>query len=446
MKQQSYFSTSVSRKNRNSDSLFRGIWLRWELLTQAEKVVCLGILLIPLWWLWGWRHLFLALAIGILIYDWQNFKKISLQHPSLSAVSAFCFGLYSIFSIYFYSASQNLSVNPNAVFAPLNSWLCFAFILWYIQDRKISIRLKVVTWSFSIIITLMILTWGVIFFVFHQSYYVPFKSIYGLITNKAYEFEPGLGNSNYLMPYFPTDESLPGLVRYVYFFPGPEALALVMAFVCLLALDIKSFICKLLLFLGAFFLLLTSGTRAVWVALPIILLLRYLLVARKLFGTAFIFVIGAVICFFSLTFTPTSELIIDKFSQTTTATANARADSTKARNKIYDLTIEEIENASYANLFFGHVVTGKGILPGYKPAVIGSHSFILGTLLYRSGIIGTGIFLTYWISLFWRLYQTKKSRPSCIIVMFLFTFTFVTMELESPVMPIVLLCAIMRNN
>lgn len=445
MREKSYISTPFYRNKHNHDALFRGIWLRWELLTQAEKVVCLGIILIPLWWLWGWRHLFLALAIGIVIYDWQCFNKISLQRPSLSVIGSFCFGFYLICSIYFYSAWQNLAVNPNAIFAPLNSWLCFGFILWYIQDRKIRIRLQVVVWSFSIIITLMILMWGIIFFVFHQNHYIPLRSIYAVMTGKGHEFEPGLGNVNYLMPYFPTDESFLELVRYLYFFPGPEALALVMAFVCLLALDIKHH-CWLLLFSGAFFLLLTSGTRAVWVALPIILILRYLLTATQFFGTTFVFGLLAVICFSSLTFTPTSDFILDKFSQTATATANTRADSTEARIKIYQFTLDEIENASNSNIFFGHVVTGKGLVPGYEPAVVGSHSFILGTLLYRNGLIGTGFFLTYWISLLRYLYRTRKSRPTCLLILVLFNLTFVTMELEMPVMPITLVCVMMKNN
>jgi hypothetical protein len=413
-----------------------GIWIRWQSLTRSEQVVCASISLIPIWWIWGWKNLFLVLAIGIAVHEWQQFRAIRLKYPSLSVIAVICFGFYSLVSTYFYSVAHNQSVTINAVLIPINSWICFGTVLWYVQDRKIRIRPQVVAWSFSVIVAMMMLMWGFIFFILRQADYVPIRSIYASLTGKGSEFEPGLGNSNYLMPYFPTDSSLPGLVRYVYFFSGPEALALVMAFVCLLALDIKHKLWSSLLFSGAFFILLTSGTRAVWVSLPVMLCLRYLLTAGKVFGPAFICGLLAVLCFTGLTFTPTANLI----------SANARADSTEVRNEIYRLTIDEIGTASDWNLFFGHVVTGKGVLPGYAPAVVGSHSFLLGSLLYRGGLIATGLFFVYWVSLLSWLYKTRNSRPLCLLIFVLFSLTFTTMELEMPVMPISLLCVMMRDG
>ncbi|MEO1378545.1 MAG: O-antigen ligase domain-containing protein, partial [Cyanobacteria bacterium J06635_10] len=342
--------------------------------------------------------------------------------------------------------AEGIRLNFNAVIAPLNNIVCFGLLLWYIQDRKIRIRISVVFWSFSVVTAIMLLMWGVIYFGLNQADYLPPRSIYGLLTGKGSIYQPGDGNSNYLMPYFPTDESIGGLVRYLYFFSGPEALALVMAFVSLLSLDIKNRLWSFILLFGSVFLLLTSGTRSVWVSLPIVLVLRYLLTNGKIFGPAFVCGLFAIISFASLSVPVISNTVIDKVMNTAEATANARADSTEVRSEIYRLTMKSIENASHSQLVFGHVVNGEGVLPGYKPAKVGTHSFILGSLLYRGGLLGTGFFLTFWISLLLWLYKTRYGRPSCLFIFVLFTLTFITMELEMPVLPITLLCVMLRTN
>lgn len=437
---------SVSTKMTDSDSLFSGILIRWGTLTLSEKVVCAYITLIPLWWMWGWRFYFVFLVAGILIHEWLEKREIRLQRPSVSVIGIVGYGLYVFIVRYFYGEAEGVRLNFNAVIAPLNNVVCFGLLLWYVQDRKIRVRLSVVFWSFSIVIAIMLATWVVIYFGLNQADYIPPRSIYGLLTGKSGEYEPGDGNSNFLMPYFPTDESIGGLVRYVYFFPGPEALALVMAFVSLLSLDIKNRFWSFLLLFGSIFLLLTSGTRSVWVSLPIVLALRYLLTTGKVFGPAFVCGLLAIVSFSSLSVPVISNTVIDKVTNTAEATANARADSTEVRSEIYRLTMEGIEEASNSQFIFGHVVTGEGVLPGYKPAKVGTHSFILGTLLYRGGLLGTGFFLTFWISLLWWLYKTRYGRPSCLFMLVLFSLTFITMELEMPVMPITLLCVMLRTN
>ncbi|MEA5594129.1 hypothetical protein [Rivularia sp. UHCC 0363] len=426
--------------------IFSGIWIRWGELTRSEKVVCAYITLIPLWWMWGWRLYFVFLVAGIIIHELRENREIRLQRPSTAVIGIICYGLYSLIVRYFYGEAEGLRLNFNVVISPLNNIVCFGLLLWYVQDRKIRIRQQVVFWSFSIAIAMMFLMWGVIYFGLHQASYVPPRSIYGLLTGKSSGYEPGDGNSNFLMPYLPTDESIGGLVRYVYFFPGPEALALVMGFVSLLSLDIKNRLWSLLLLFGSAFLLLTSGTRSVWVSLPIVIGLRYLLTTGKVFGPAFICGLLAIVSFSSLSVPIISNTVIDKVTNTAQATANARADSTEVRGEIYRLTAKGIENADNSQLIFGHVVPGIGVLPGYEPAKVGTHSFILGTLLYRGGLLATGFFLTFWISLLWWLYKTRQNRPSSLLIFLLFSFTFATMELEMPVLAIALVCVMLRTD
>lgn len=437
---------SISKNTPEDSNLFSGMWIRWEKLTLAEKIVCANITLIPLWWMWGWRLYFIFLVAGIVIYEWYNNKEIRLSRPSIAAVGIIAYGLYVLIVRYFYAQMEGLPLNFHTVMSPINDVIFFGLSLWYVQDRKIRIRLSAVCWAFTVLIATMLVTWAVIYFGLNQADYTVPHSIYGILTGKSGEFTPGDGNRNYLMPYFPTDESIGGMVRYLYFFSGPEALALAMGFVYLLSLDIKNRFWSVFLLLGSAFLLLTSGTRSVWVSLPIVLGLRYLFTAGKIFGPAFICGLLAIVSLSSLSVPVISNAIVDNITNTAEKTANARADSTEVRGEIYRLTIKGIEDADNSQFIFGHVFNGEGVLPGYKPAQVGTHSFILGTLLYRGGLLGTTFFLTFWISLLWGLYKTRYDRPSCLFVFVLFSLTFVTMELEMPVLPISLLCIMLRTN
>ncbi|NEO61468.1 MAG: O-antigen ligase domain-containing protein, partial [Moorea sp. SIO4G2] len=281
----------------------------------------------------------------------------------------------------------------------VNKWISIGIFLWYIQTHKIRIRLEVVAWAFSVVILLMFVFWLVIYFGWNQGDYIPPRSLYGLLTGKSPTYVPGAGNSNYLLPYFPTDESLPGFVRYVYFFPGPEALALVVSFVSLVALDLKHRLWSLLLLVVSIFLLLTSGTRSAMLVLPLVFSLRYLLTVGSAFGPWFLSGLIAIVSFTTLSLPPVTNVMLNTVTGTAEAAGSARADSTEIRGEIYKRTWESILNASDGTLLLGHVMTGETVLPGYAPAMVGSHSFLLGTLLYRSGLLGSTIFLTYWISL-----------------------------------------------
>lgn len=57
---------------------------------------------------------------------------------------------------------------------------------------------------------------------------------------------------------------------------------------------------------------------------------------------------------------------------------------------------------------------GASVHAGYAPAKVGTHSFYLGSLLYQKGVVGTCIFVTFWLSLITWLYHTRSNRPICI--------------------------------
>lgn len=432
----------------SSEQLFSGLMLRWTALTRTEQVVTALITLIPLWWLLGWKHNFFLLAIGLIGYDYWRNKKIRLAAPSLSVVTLFIFCLYTLISRYFYEIYDGDSLSPNAILSALNSFAGPAGILWYIESHKIRIRWQVVAWSFSVVAVQMLLFWLVIYFGWGQDNYSPPRSLYGLLTNKPRTYVPGAGNSNYLIPYFATDESLiPGLVRYIYFFPGPESLALVAGFITVLALDIKNKLWSSSLFVAACFILLTSGTRSVLVTLPLVFAARAFLTVGKTFGIWFLCALIATISFASLSVPPVTNALFDTFIDTADVVNRTRADSTEVRSDIYRGTIDGILTGTNRQFWLGRVSTGDTVLPGYDPARIGSHSFWLGTLLYRSGAFGTLIFLVFWMSLVWSIYQERSSKPAvCLLALLIFTLTFMVMEIEMPVMPLVLLCVVMRQR
>jgi hypothetical protein len=79
----------------------------------------------------------------------------------------------------------------------------------------------------------------------------------------------------------------------------------------------------------------------------------------------------------------------------------------------------------------------------------GTHSVILGSLLYQKGLVGTVIFIFFWISLLFWFYKTRAERPlTCFCVWLLYTLVSPTLELVY-VMPVssllILLCAAMRR-
>lgn len=389
-------SSATSRQDEyatHTDSIFSGIWIRWSTLTQSERVVCACIVLIPLWWLWGWSYLSVVLMLSIFVYQISHYGNLHLQQSPLFVITGIVFGIQETLSICFWAIYNGYTFSlPDILRSPLTTWLAPMPVLWYIKSHKIRVRLQVVAWAFSVVVVQMLIFWFVIYFIGKQADYTPSRSLFGLLTGKGEVFVPGVGNSNYLMPYFASDSSIAGMVRYIFFFHGPESLALVVGFISLLALDIKQKIWSVLLFSSSFFLLILSGTRSLWVCFPIVLSLRWLLTTGKNGKLWLVFALIAIVSFTTLSIPPVNDVILKTTTHTAKATGELRGDSTEVRAEIYRQTWEGFVNASDSELIFGHVVVGETVLPGYDPARVGSHSFLLSTLLYRKGLLGTGLF------------------------------------------------------
>ena len=179
------------------------------------------------------------------------------------------------------------------------------------------------------------------------------------------------------------------------------------------------------------FLLFLSGTRSNWLVLPIVLAVRFIFVARKIGGATLLSALIAFVGVFTLSFPLVTDLITDTFTATQEATGHLRQDSTEVRAKIYERTWNAIVDAP-EDFLLGRGVPGLTVLPGYEPAKVGSHSFILGSLFYRTGLLGTATFLVFWTSLFLKLYRTRSSRSgSSSLLMFLYiSLTFMVMEVS----------------
>jgi hypothetical protein len=405
----------------------------------------LAIVLIPLWWLWGWSYLLLFLALGISFHAIRQQKTLKMASPSLLVWGILAFGGHWLIALAIYS-STGAPLDTRTVLGSVNAWIAPGGILWFIQSQNIRVRLPVVAWAFSVVVMEMLLCWGCIYFLLHQGDYTIWQSGFALLTGKDGEFVPGDGNSNFLMPYFPEDNSIPGFVRYVFFFAGPESLALVSAFIILLATEVRSHLWTLCLSAAGIFILLLSGTRSVWVALPIVLTLRWLLGTGKVWGPWLVCLVLAIVSFSAFSVPPITNALLEASQHTATETAQLRGDSTAVRSEIYRRTWKQSLEGSDINFLLGYVATGETVLPGYAPAKVGSHSFYLGTLLYRRGLLGTLLFLGVWSNWLWWLYRTRRDRPLVsLLIMVLFSLVFCVMEFESVVMPLLLISAVLRS-
>jgi O-antigen ligase len=423
-----------SAQPEDSTSPLQGIWLRWNNLTTAEKSICAFIVLVPLWWFVGWTYTILLIAVSCAAYEvWQS-GGLRLRSPSLLAISVLCFELY-----------KNLATILNSKEIALSSLLslvtgvCLGFILWYVESKQIHIRTEVVAWAFSALVIEMLVFWVVAQLMLGAPHFTPLRSLAGQLTEKGERYIPGAGTSNYLIPYWPDDKLPGGLVRFAFFFPVPEDFALIAGFSILLALDIKKRIWSLPLLSAGLFLLFLSGTRSNWIILPIVLAVRFIFVARKIGGTTLLSALIAFVGFFTLSLPLVTDLITDTYTTTKEATGHLRQDSTEVRAKIYERTWNAIVDAP-EDFILGRGVPGLTVLPGYEPAKVGSHSFILGSLLYRMGLLGTATFLVFWTSLFFHLYTTWATRPSSSLLMFLYiSLTFMFMEVSMITYLIILL-------
>lgn len=440
MKQQSYISSTFARKNKYDNSLFKGVRLRWELLSQAEKVVCLGILLIPFWWCIGWSSVLFLWVSGIAAWEIKNHRKIRLTKPSISVVALILFALYQVFTYLI----NTPAILPRSIIDPFFSWGCGGLLLWYIQTHKIRVRLQVVAWAFSVIIFLMLIWWVFFCIILSEPYYIPPRTLYALLTNKGGYDPSKLGSiNNFLVPYYSTHTGFGGLARHTFFFPHPTVSSFTIGFAGLIVLDTNKRYFSYFFLLICGFLILIAQTRNAWLAIPVVLIVRWLITNFKKRGFTFILTIFAITSFITLSLPQVTDYITETYTNSVEATSNFRKDSTEGRQLVYQRTWEHFLEEP----LIGHGLDGAEVMPGYEFAKIGTESFILGTLFYKAGLIGTGIFMTFFISFMTDIFRTVNDRPICCFMMIIYLALVSTVtEFMGIEIFFLLLCKIMKND
>jgi hypothetical protein len=430
------------------EKLFTGIFLRWQVLTTTEKVICANIVLLPAWWLVGiTNYILVSFCLGIVLYEWLRYGRLSLKRPSWVVIALFAFYAYDSLDTLFVfldaypsiDIPSDLVVSANSV---IKSFLQFSipFLVWYIQSNNTKVRLEVVAWACSISIIQMFVGWLVFQFAFPGWIESPPRNLYAILTGKS-GFTPGDVNgwTNYLAFY---DEE-----RVRFFFGHYQAAAAFLGFVGLIAVELKNRIWSCLILAGCIFLLILIGSRSVWLVLPAALLVRFFITLVKWRLTALVFACLAILSFATLSIAPVTDIIFTTYSDTASAVANARAGSTEGRSKVYKATLEKIPEKP----IFGYKVEGEPARGGpsvfvVEPPRIGSHSFILGDLIYKKGLLGLGIFATFWASLWLWFYETREVRPMCWIpILTLFSLQSAVTTLQFPMIMGTLLCMLIRQ-
>jgi hypothetical protein len=410
--------------------IFAPFLIDWADLTQSEKVVGLLIAFCPLLWFLGWNYVMVLLPMLLLGWHYWTDRRLELTRPSWVVFFACAYQVYR-FVIGAVMRVEGGSL-PKMILGGCTS-LSFCFLLWYIESNRIRVRPKVIVWGLIILATEMILLWLAIQGAFGAPLFQPPRTFFAQLTAKGEEYVPGMGNANYLIPYW-ADDFLPGgLVRFSFFFPYPEDFALVTGLMGLIALDAKDAKRTPWLLGASIFLLFLSGTRSNWLVFPAILVLRYLMVtAQKRGGKILLLALASALSFTLLSLPGVIDGLSDSIDSLSASTGNFRQDSTEVRSLIYQRTWEKIVEEPDYRLWLGRGQPGESVLPGYAPAQVGTHSFILGSLLYRSGLVGLGLFSSFWLGLIGKIYQTRQQRPHSALLMLLYlSLTFITMDVAT---------------
>jgi O-antigen ligase len=412
-------------KNTQEEKIFNGIWIYWDKLTLTERMICGYIILCPVWWTLGWSYVLPLITAGILVGLKIRNKEIYLKQPNPFIFLGIIFHIYMGLS----ALTRSPTFSPS-ILVSLISNFCFMFILWYVESNHIRPRFKIIAWALSILALELLVFWIFAQLIFKAAYFPPPRTLISSFLDKSERFIPGAGNTNYLLPYWSKDKLPGGMARFAFFFPGPESFALIAGSISLVSLELKHRLWKISLFSSGVFLLFLSGTRSNWIALPIVLIIYYISVAGKRGGISFILALIACVSFISLSFPVITDQLVENYVNVQESTGNLRQDSTEVRSLIYQRTREAIVSEP-ENLLIGRGIEGETVLPGYKPAMVGSHSFILGNLLYRQGLVGSLIFLGFWISIALHFYRTRSIRPVYVLLILLYaSLTFATMEIS----------------
>jgi hypothetical protein len=424
---------SLVQQTKN-ERLFSGVWIRWSALNAAERLVCAVIVLIPVWWAFGLiQHLLPLIGLGTAFYEWRRSGTLGLKRPSWLVIALFAYATYNYIGSFLltFDAHPLAELPPDVTRAPtdlveltLTTFFSLPYLVWYVQSNNVRVRLKVVAWACSVSVAQQLAVWLVVHFIFAHAYYNPPRTLLATLIGKDAVYERGSGEYNYMLLYWPTDKSIGGLPRYFSFLGTPESFALFGGVAGLLALDIKNRLWSLLLFAPSIFFIALSGTRTVWIGFALVLFLRFLFTTGNVGGSRLLLTLIAIVSFVTLSLPPVTNLVFNTYSNTATSIGDYRANSTAERSAGYEETLERILESNPANLLFGHEVEESNAAGGVD---IGSHSYILGTLLYKGGLVATGLFMTFWVSLILWLYRTRIGRPATSFLIWpLVSITLVT--------------------
>lgn len=435
---------SLPLQKAEEESLFSGVWIRWRSLNSAERLVSANIVLLPVWWVLGLlNYLPSFLMVAIALYEWRRYGKVRLKRPSLVVLTLFAFYIYGYIATFllFFDAYPFVELPPHVVIEPIDfveSGFTFAIpcLAWYIQSNNIRVRLEVVAWACSVSVVQMLLLWILVQFVFPGALDNPPRSVYGLLTGKSPEYIEGAGAKNYLLVY--QEE------RFRFFFNHYQAGAAFLGFTGIMALDLKNRVWSLLLLVACTFLLSLAATRSVWLALPAVVFIHFLFTVGRARGSWFLLTLIAITSFVTLSLPQVTDFVFNTYEATATAVDNVRPNSTDVRSLIYEKTIEAIPD----KLLFGHVVEGTSVTGSPEDTALGpgSHSFILGALLYKGGLAATAIFVSFWVSLIVWLYDTRVGRPlSCFLILLFFSLISSVTILQWTMTTGTLLCMMLRR-
>lgn len=414
-----------------SDCLFSGIWIRWGTLTAAERLVCIVIILLPLWWALGIiPYLIFCLTVTVAAYEWYKYGKLRPLKPPTWAVKALIIYYFidSIDIFLLYLDAHPLAVLPttkvitrNDLVESILQILSFPFLVWYIQSHHVRVRLKVIAWALTISATQMLGVWLIIYFILGEPAYNPPLSAWGFLTGKKAEYSlagPRIGKPNMLILYWPTAKAFGGVSRYYSFLHGPEPFGQFAAIIGIIALEVRNHIWSILLLISSIVLIGLSGTRNVWIAFPIILIIFCFSKTHRIGGTGLLLALMAAATFTVFSVPPITNEIQNIYLETKTYITEFREKSTEERSDIYEGTFEGIID-NPTNFILGNRV---------KKGHLGTHSFILGDLLYLRGLIGAGLFIVFLTALVRWLNSTGHQKPtSSFLIIVLLCLNFATM-------------------
>lgn len=425
------------------DSPFSGIWIRWSALNIAERFVCANITLLPVWWVLGlFGYMSVLILMSIVLYEWRYHGGLRLKSPSLAVIALFAYYAYNYLDTFllFFDAHPLAALPSDAIKKPddlVQSALSFVLpcLIWYIQSNDVRVRLKVVAWACSVSIVQMLIGWLLFQFVFPGAFEPPPLSLYGMLTGKG-AYLRGSGRGNYLTFY---EDG-----RLQFFFNGYQSCSIFLSFIGLLALNLKNRLWSLLLLVACVFLAVLVGSRSVLLAFPAALFIHYLFMATKVKETWLLFALVAMISFITLSVPPVTNLVFGAYTGTTTSVNGLRPRSSEVRGEIYQETLERIPD----KLLLGHKVEGQNTLSNALKTdpKLGSHSFILGDLLYQGGLVSLVLFMTFWVSLMTWLYNTRVGRPTCwLSIMVLFILVLAVTDFVLTISMGILVCMTLRR-